>query len=133
MTQFKSNKSITGVAAKLLVGSLILGSLASHNGCLDSYRTNQTKRFEDPANPVKRVTDVVETWKDNNVGYSGLERYNPLVIRAVTFHDGTKTTLNYRTVAHQSIRRWMSGDEFNPQVGSLYEVTPANMFVRELD
>ena len=113
----------TGVA----VGGWILCGLLSHNGCVDSARTKNAMRNHRKNNPVKVVKDVKETWRDNSTMaliYSvfGGGGYNPQVIRMITFEDGSKTHLNYRTMAHQPFMRWLHGEEFNPQPGEIYEI-----------
>ena len=117
--------------AKVAVGGLILYTLASHNGCNDSYRTNEARRLQGES--TKTVATIEETWKDNIVSSPTLDGYNPRVIRKVTFEDGTQTTLDYRTLAHQPFRRWIAGEEFNPQVGEAYKVTKNNQLVKKIE
>ena len=124
--------------AKYAIGGYILFSLASHNGCLDSDRARLARRLHDDNNPVKIVKSVEEEWKDNSTlalvsSAMGGAGYNPRVIRKVTFEDGTQTTLDYRTMAHQPFRRWIGGEEFNPQVGETYEVTKNNQLIKKVE
>jgi hypothetical protein len=126
----------TGV--KCAIGAYVILMLASHNGCLDSNRTKQARHLHEVNNLTKVVSSVEEKWKDNSTlamvscafGGGG---YNPRVIRGVTFEDGTQTILNYRVLAHQPLRKWISGEEFNPQVGEKYEVTKYNQLVRKIE
>ena len=117
--------------AKVAVGGLILYSIASHNGLLDSYRTKEARELRGEA--TKTVATVEESWKDNVVYSPTLDGYNPKVIREVTFEDGTETSLEYRTLAWQPFRRWLRGEEFNPQPGEKYEVTFRNTIVRKVE
>lgn len=117
--------------AKVVVGVLILYSLASHNGMLDSHRTKEARRLEPQA--TKNVATVEETRKDNVVYSLTLDGYNPKVIREVMFEDGTETRLEYKTLAWQPFNRWANGEEFNPQPGEKYEVTSQNMIVRKVE
>jgi hypothetical protein len=130
--------NILGTGVKYIIGGCILFSLASHNGLLDSNRTKQTEQLYDKNNPTKVVSGVEEEWRDNSPfslasSIAGGAGYNPRVIRKVTFEDSSQTTLDYRVLAHQPFRRWIRGDEFNPQVGEMYEVTKHNQFVRKVE
>jgi hypothetical protein len=129
---------ILKTGAKYAIGGYILFSLASHNGCLDSSRVKQARQLHNENNSTKVVANVEEEWRDNSTlelvsSAMGGAGYNPRVIRRVTFEDGTETTLDYRVLAHQPFRRWIAGEEFNPQVGDKYEVTKQNQLVRELE
>ena len=119
--------------AKVAVGGLILYSLASHNGMLDSNRTREAREYNNASNPIKTVATVKERWEDNVVYSPTLDGYNPKVIREVTFEDGSETRLAYRTLAWQPFRKWLRGEEFNPQPSEKYEVTSRNMIVRKVE
>ena len=128
--------SVVGLkyAALMAVGFFFL----SHNGCLDSRRTKQTRWLHSSDNLVKSVANVDESWRDNSeiamlTCVFGGGGYNPQVIRTITFEDGTETTVKYRTLAHQPFRRWGGGDEFDPELGEEYEVTPQNELVRKIN
>jgi hypothetical protein len=119
---------------KLAFTGYITFSLLSHNGCLDSQRTEQAKSLHNTNNQTKVVTRIGEEWKDNSkyllaMGGNG---YNPRVIRTIIFEDGTQSIVDYRTLAHQPITRWLKGEEFNPQAGEKYEVTKYNELVKRV-
>lgn len=116
--------------AKTVAGGFMLYTIASHNGCLDSYRIKEARGLQGEA--TKTVATVDETWKDDGVYTPTLDGYNPKVIREVRFDDGTETTLGYRTLAWQPFRKWLRGEEFDPQPGEKYEVTSNNMIVRKV-
>ncbi len=97
------------------------------NGLGDSLRTKSANDYHNDNNPVKTVAKVEEKWYDNEVYSIDLTGFNPLVIRQITFDDETTTSLRYRTLAHQPFRRWIVGEEFNPQVGERYEVTSSGI------
>ncbi len=109
-----------GEVAKVAIGGLVLYSLLSHNGLLDSPRTKMASRLHNMDNSTKTVSYVDEKWSDNIPMMHG---YNPRVIRNVNFDDGSQTTLSYRTMAWQPFMRWLGGEEFDPQVGERYEVS----------
>jgi len=110
-------------------GLIVLGlgyafvTCADHNGMNDSLRTKTARRYHNPENPIKTVRNVEENWKDNRLHSLDGTGFNPLVKRRVIFEDGSETNLRYRTLAWQPFRRWMIGEEFNPQQGEKYEVT----------
>lgn len=108
-------------------------SLIDHNGGMDSPRTSQAIRLSSPNNPIKTVASVYEEWEDSTLFALDGTGYNPLVIRHITFEDGTETGVRYRTLAWQPFRRWIRGDEFSPQKGEQYEVTLNNNFVRKIN
>jgi hypothetical protein len=119
------------VGTRYVLPAYILVSLASHNGCMDSRRTKNARYLQKPSNPTKTVAIVTEEWRDNSewAAFSaamGGGGYNPRVIRTVIFDDGSTTTLDYRVMAHQPFRRWISGEEFDPKPGEKYEVTRYN-------
>ena len=120
---------------RYVLPAYMLVFLASHNGCMDSYRTKSAARnLQKPSNPIKTVAVVREEWRDNSewAAFSaamGGGGYNPRVIRRVIFKDGSITTLDYRVMAHQPFRRWISGEEFDPKPGEQYEVTRYNTIV----
>jgi hypothetical protein len=131
-------EDILRTGAKCAILGYTVFFLASHNGFLDSNRTKQTRQLHNENNPKKVVASVKEEWKDNSTialvsSMMGGGGYNPRVIRRVTFEDETQTTLDYRVMAHQPFRRWISGKEFNPQVGERYEVTNHNQLVRKVE
>ena len=114
------------------LGAYLLFHLTSNNGLLDSNRTKETGYLNKPSNQVKQVVHVDEEWRDNKIYSLDLTGYNPKVIRHVQFSDGTETTLNYRTLAWQPFRKWMSGEEFEPKKGEQYEVTQNNAIVKKI-
>ena len=109
------------------IGILILGyacvNNVDHNGMNDSLRTKGARRYHNPENPIKTIRSVEETWEDNKLYLSDGTGYNPLAKRKIIFDDGSETTLRYRTLAWQPFRRWIAGEELNPQPGERYEVT----------
>lgn len=123
--------------AKIAFATYLIIQLGSHNGCFDSPRTKEARRYHNPQNPVKVVRRVGERWKDNStlalvssaVGGSG---YNPRVIRDIEFDDGSKTRLDYRVLAWQPFVRWVNGKEFDPKPGEKYEVDKHNGLVRKM-
>ena len=124
---------------KGIVAGLIIGITADHNGCMDSYRTEQARYFlSNPENPIKTIASVEEKWKNNSPleffsSATGGVGYNPLIIRTVTFEDQSQTKLRYRTLAWQPFRKWISGEDFNPQIGERYEVDSHNRIVRKVE
>lgn len=117
--------------AKVAVECLILYTLFSQNGMLDSNRTKEAGRLHGEA--TKTVATVEETWKDDVIYSPMLDGYNPKVIREVTFEDGSKTKLEYRTLAWQPFMKLKNGEEFYIKAGKKYEVTSSNMIVREVE
>ncbi len=118
---------VGGFIPPLLVGYMIF-SLGSHNGCLDSDRTGGALRHQNPSNPIKTVVSVEEEWSDNSaLSMISGGVYNPHVRREITFEDGSKAMLSYRTQAWQPIRRWLRGEEFNPKPGEKYEVVSGDV------
>lgn len=107
-------------------------TLASHNGLLDSDRTDEAEEKHAENNPIKTVKTVEEQWEDCFITPYG-DSFNPRVIRTVTFKDGSGTELDYRTLAWQPFMRWKNGDEFDPKPGEKYEVTSGNGLVKKVD
>ena len=123
----------TCLLVRSVVKFSILGYLAfqlgSTNGVFDSLRTKDGEDLADPSDPIKTVSSVVETWKDT-VPYSpDGTGFNPRVIREISFEDGTHITLDYRVLVWQPLRKWIHGEEFNPQVGQKYEISPRYGFI----
>ena len=109
------------------IGILALGyafvTCADQNGINDSLRTKVARKYHNPENPIKVVRNVGETWSDNKLYVPDGTGFNPLVKRRVIFEDGSETNLRYRTLAWSPFKRWLAGEEFNPQPGEKYEVT----------
>jgi len=121
----------TGI--KSVIAALVVYSLASHNGHLDSMRTKETSHLQGlVGNKIKTVASVEEYWKDNVTYSLMMDGYNPLVRRNVLFEDGSQTTLRYRTLAWQPLMKWINGNEFNHRQGEQYEVTSSNDIVRKV-
>lgn len=112
-----------------LLGTVIFTNLG-YNGCLDSERTRTTGTPNERDNVIKTVEGVAE---DLNPGYNSSTWINPQVTREIVFNDGSQRTLQYRTRSWQPFRRWIFGEEFNPQPGEHYEVTKDNTFVRKVE
>jgi len=83
----------------VIVGGLIVYSLASQNGKLDSMRTKEAKRYISRSTIIKTVSGVEEKWRNHWTCTPMLDGYNPRVIRNVIFEDRSKTRLSYRTLA----------------------------------
>lgn len=122
-------RTIPKTVGTMIIGGLILYNLASHNGKLDSLRSKEARKYHNSTNPIKIIENVEETWKDDWSLSPMLDGYNPRVIRKITFQDGSKTKLDYRTHAWQPFMKWRNGDEFNPKPNEKYEVTPWNQIV----
>ncbi len=134
MRQELSDK-IKGLAkwtAGVAIGAAVIVNLSDGNGMLDSMRTKEAQRYHNSKHQTKKVTDVQESWRDTLILSPTMDGYNPQVTREVTFDDGSRTTLKYRTLAWQPFVRWINGEEFNPKPGETYEVAAGNRLVRKI-
>ncbi len=129
-------------ATFVLLGLYACAKTIDGNGLGDSMRTKSANDYHNKSNPVKVVAKVEEEWNDNTIYSPDMTGFNPVVDRTITFEDGTKTSLHYRTLAWQPFKEWVSGEEFKPQVGERYEVTsggilrtgrPENELVRRVN
>lgn len=126
--------SATNVIGEVVLFTLPLfaiSNLGDHNGLLDSPRTKQAAKYA--ISGTKTVKAVEERWKDNVIYGPAMDGYNPLVIRDVTFEDGSTARLRYRTLAWQPFRGWLCGEEFDPKSNERYEVDAKNQLLRKVE